>query len=125
MQIQNPEFVTQHTMAGNTLGNIANRISYCFDWSSFPSLPFSLIILGMALRSRAILRAVAVSRPSISLFAVSRYFLSFLCFSSYLKCGDCETAVVIGVNSLLSPGPYIGFSQVSPSLPTPFLSLIP
>eukprot|EP01128_Nolandella_sp_AFSM9_P010365 TRINITY_DN7144_c0_g1_i1.p1 TRINITY_DN7144_c0_g1~~TRINITY_DN7144_c0_g1_i1.p1 ORF type:complete len:3457 (+),score=854.03 TRINITY_DN7144_c0_g1_i1:70-10371(+) len=91
MQIENPQDITQHTMAGNTLGNIANRISYCFDWSG-PSLACdtacssSMTALHLAVRS--------------------------------LQCGDCETAVVIGVNTLIGPGPFVGFSQARMLSPT-------
>ena len=70
-------------MAGSALSLIANRISYCFDFSG-PSM-------------------VVDTACSSSLVALHEAVTA-------LRAGTIDTAIVAGVNILLSPFPFIGFS---------------
>jgi phthiocerol/phenolphthiocerol synthesis type-I polyketide synthase C len=70
-------------MTGSALSLIANRISYCFDFSG-PSL-------------------VVDTACSSSLVALHEAVTA-------LRAGTIDTAIVAGVNILLNPFPFIGFS---------------
>jgi phthiocerol/phenolphthiocerol synthesis type-I polyketide synthase C len=91
MQTEHVEHMTKHTMAGNTLGNIANRISFAFDWTG-PSL--------------AVDTACSSSMTALHLAVRS------------LQAGDCDSALVMGINLLVGPGPFVGFSQAHMLSPT-------
>jgi acyl transferase domain-containing protein/NADPH:quinone reductase-like Zn-dependent oxidoreductase/short-subunit dehydrogenase/SAM-dependent methyltransferase/acyl carrier protein len=75
-----------HFMTGNTLSLISNRISHVFDLKG-PSLTID-------------------TACSSSLVAVHQA-------CEALRAGEIELAVVVGVNLLLSPFPFIGFAQAS------------
>jgi acyl transferase domain-containing protein len=67
MQIEHEQHISSHTMSGNTLGNIANRISYAFDWNG----------------------------PSFTVdTACSSSLTAFHLAVRALEAGDCDTAVV-------------------------------
>ena len=70
-------------MTGSALSLIANRISYCFDFAG-PSL-----VVDTACSSSLVALHEAVSA---------------------LRAGTIDTAIVAGVNILLNPFPFIGFS---------------
>ncbi|HXP30307.1 MAG TPA: SDR family NAD(P)-dependent oxidoreductase [Stellaceae bacterium] len=86
LQIGDPATVDAHFMTGNTLSILANRISYVFDLHG-PSLTVD-------------------TACSSSLVA-----LNLAC--SALAEGRVPLALVGGVNILLSPYPFIGFSRAS------------
>ncbi len=71
-------------MTGSALSLIANRISYCFDFTG-PSL-------------------VVDTACSSSLVALNEAVTA-------LRAGAIDTAIVAGVNILLSPFPFVGFAQ--------------
>lgn len=75
-----------HFMTGNTLSILANRISYIFDFRG-PSF-------------------VVDTACSSSLVAMHEAFRA-------LKSGQIDTAIVAGVNLLISPFPFIGFSRAT------------
>lgn len=81
-----PDPIGPHFMLGNTLSILANRISYLWDFQG-PSLTVDTAcssgLVALDLARRAIAR------------------------------GEIDTAVVAGVNLLLSPIPFIGFSQAT------------
>lgn len=78
--------ITAHTMTGNTMSVAANRISYVFDLHG-PS--------------------VAVDTAcSSSLVALHQACVA-------LRAGDASAALVGGVNLLLHPYPFIGFTKAS------------
>ncbi len=72
-----------YTMTGSTLSLVANRISYVFDWHG-PSFSVD-------------------TACSSSLVALSQAL-------DALQAGSIDTAVVGGVNMLLSPFPFLGFA---------------
>jgi len=78
--------ITSHSMTGNTLSIAANRISYMFDLHG-PSLAVDTVC-------------------SSSLVA-----LHHACNS--LRNGEASTALVGGVNLLLHPYPFVGFTKAS------------
>jgi phthiocerol/phenolphthiocerol synthesis type-I polyketide synthase C len=83
--------IESHFMSGNTLSIVANRISYLFDLRG-PSLAID-------------------TACSSSLVAVDRAMAD-------LASGRIDTAIVGGVNMLLSPAAFIGFSRASMLSPT-------
>lgn len=78
--------LTAHSMTGNTLSIAANRLSYIFDFHG-PSLAVD-------------------TACSSSLVA-----LHHACNS--LRAGEASTALVGGVNMLLHPYPFVGFTKAS------------
>ena len=78
--------ITSHFMTGNTLSIVANRLSYVFDLHG-PSLAVD-------------------TACSSSLVA-----LHHACNS--LRSGEAEAALVGGVNLLLHPFPFVGFTKAS------------
>lgn len=78
-----PGSTDPYMMTGNTMSLIANRISYIFDFNG-PSFAVD-------------------TACSSSLVAMENAI-------SALKKGEIDTAIVGGVNALLSPFPFIGFS---------------
>ena len=86
-----PAVIGSHFMTGNALSILANRISYVFD----------------------------LKGPSFTADAAcSSSFVALAQAVAALQAGDVEMAIVAGVNMLLSPVPFIGFSQarmLSPS----------
>lgn len=84
MAFSMPEAMTQHTMSGNSLAVIANRLSFVFDLHG-PSLTVDT--------------------------ACSAALTAFHLACQSIAADECDLAVVAGVNTLLSPSPFIGFSQ--------------
>lgn len=83
--------VESHFMTGNSLSILSNRLSYVFD----------------------------LRGPSITVdTACSSSFAALAEAMSALQAGTIDTAVVAGVNLLLSPIPFIGFSQARMLSPT-------
>lgn len=86
-----PAVIGSHFMTGNALSVLSNRISYVFD----------------------------LKGPSFTLdSACSSSFVALAQAMSALDQGEIDMAIVGGVNLLLSPAPFIGFSQarmLSPS----------
>lgn len=86
-----PAAIESHFMTGNSLSIISNRISYIFDWRG----------------------------PSFTLdSACSSSFVALAQAVAALESGMVDTAVVAGVNLLLSAAPFIGFSRASMLSPT-------
>ncbi|MDI4663227.1 SDR family NAD(P)-dependent oxidoreductase [Xanthobacter autotrophicus] len=86
-----PAAIESHFMTGNSLSIISNRISYVFDWHG----------------------------PSFTIdSACSSSFVALAQAAIALEAGLIDTAVVAGVNLLLSPAPFIGFSRASMLSPT-------
>lgn len=81
-----PGIVTGHFMTGNTLSVISNRLSYIFDLNG-PSFTVD-------------------TACSSSLVAMNEAVRA-------LKSGEIDTAIVAGVNALISPFPFIGFAQAT------------
>ncbi len=81
-----PELISPYSMTGSTLGIIANRISYFFDLHG-PSFTVD-------------------TACSSSLVAVHQA-------CEALRSGDIPLAVAGGVNVLLAPYPFIGFSRAN------------
>lgn len=86
-----PSAAGMHMMTGNSLSIMANRISYTFDLRG-PSL--------------AVDTACSSSLVALNLAAEA------------IRSGAIETAIVGGVNLLLSPFSYVGFSRASMLSPT-------
>lgn len=86
-----PSAAGMHMMTGNSLSIMANRISYTFDLRG-PSL--------------AIDTACSSSLVALDLAAEA------------IRSGTVDTAIVGGVNLLLSPFSYVGFSRASMLSPT-------
>lgn len=86
-----PAVMESHFMTGNSLSILSNRISYAFDFHG-PSF--------------------TVDSACSSSFVALRQALEAL------ESGRIDYAVVGGVNMLLSPAPYIGFSQARMLSPT-------
>lgn len=75
-----------HLMTGNTLSIISNRVSYIFD----------------------------LRGPSFTLdTACSSSLLALHQAAAAIQAGEVDTAIVAGVNLLLSPFPFMGFSAAS------------
>lgn len=86
-----PASIDSYFMTGNTLSVVANRISYVFDWHG----------------------------PSFTVdTACSSSLVAFAQALSDLRSGRIDTAVVAGVNILLSPASFVGFSRASMLSPT-------
>ena len=83
--------IESHFMTGNSLAILANRISYVFDFKG-PSITVD----------------TACSSSLAALQQATRA----------LEAGDIDLALVAGVNLLLSPTPFIGFSQARMLSPT-------
>lgn len=76
--------INAHTMSGNSLAMISNRISYFLD----------------------------LKGPSVTVDTACSSALTALTFACQaLASGECDLAVVIGVNVLLGPAPFIAFSK--------------
>lgn len=86
-----PGAIESHFMTGNTLSIVANRISYLFDLKG-PSF-------------------IVDTACSSSLVAVDRALAD-------LRSGRVDTAIVGGVNMLLSPASFVGFSRAQMLSPT-------
>lgn len=86
-----PSAAGMHMMTGNSLSIMANRISYTFDLRG-PSLSVDT--------------ACSSSMVALDLAAEA------------IRSGSIDTAIVGGVNLLLSPFSYIGFSRASMLSPT-------
>nr|WP_029006511.1 type I polyketide synthase [Azorhizobium doebereinerae] len=86
-----PAAIESHFMTGNTLSVVSNRLSYAFDWHG-PSFTVD-------------------TACSSSLVAFSQALAD-------LRSGRIDTAVVAGVNMLLTPASYIGFSRAGMLSPT-------
>ncbi|MBB3957628.1 type I polyketide synthase [Novosphingobium sediminicola] len=86
-----PGAIESHFMTGNTLSIVANRISYLFDLKG-PSF-------------------IVDTACSSSLVAVERALAD-------LRSGRVDTAIVGGVNMLLSPASFVGFSRAQMLSPT-------
>lgn len=82
--LQEPTIAEPHFMLGNTLSIVANRVSHIFDFRG-PSLTID----------------TACSSSLVALDVACRD----------LREGRIDTAIVAGVNILLSPLPFVGFSQ--------------
>lgn len=79
-----PAVIGSHFMTGNALSILANRLSYVFD----------------------------LKGPSFTVDAAcSSSFIALTQAVAALRAGDVDLAIVGGVNMLLSPVPFIGFSQ--------------
>ena len=86
-----PAAIESHFMTGNTLSLVSNRISYAFDWHG----------------------------PSFTIdTACSSSLVAFAEAMAAVESGRVDMAVVAGVNVLLSPAPFIGFSRASMLSPT-------
>ena len=86
-----PAAIESHFMTGNTLSLVSNRISYAFDWHG----------------------------PSFTVdTACSSSLVAFAEAMAAVESGRVDMAVVAGVNVLLSPAPFIGFSRASMLSPT-------
>ncbi len=86
-----PAVMESHFMTGNSLSILSNRISYIFDFKG----------------------------PSFTVdSACSSSFVAMKQAIDALNDGKIELAVVAGVNLLLSPVPFIGFSQARMLSPT-------
>ena len=86
-----PASIDSYFMTGNTLSVVANRLSYVFDWRG----------------------------PSFTVdTACSSSLVAFAQAVSDLRSGRVDTAVVAGVNILLSPASFVGFSRASMLSPT-------
>ncbi len=86
-----PGSIESHFMTGNTLSIVANRISYLYDLKG-PSF-------------------IVDTACSSSLVAVDRAIAD-------LQSGRIDTAIVGGVNMLLSPASFVGFSRAAMLSPT-------
>ena len=91
LQVADLGAIDSHFMTGNTLSVLANRISYIFD----------------------------LRGPSFTVdTACSSSLVAFAQAQAAIASGQIDTAIVAGVNLLLSPFPFIGFSRagmLSPS----------
>ncbi|POR53320.1 type I polyketide synthase [Bosea psychrotolerans] len=86
-----PAVIGSHFMTGNALSILANRVSYVFD----------------------------LKGPSFTVdTACSSSFVALAQAMAALRAGDVDMAIVGGVNMLLSPVPFIGFSQARMLSPT-------
>ncbi len=91
LHMTDPAAIESHFMTGNTLSIVSNRISYVFDWRG----------------------------PSFTVdTACSSSLVAFSEAMAAVESGRVEIAVVAGVNLLLSPGSFIGFSRASMLSPT-------
>ncbi|MCB1781971.1 MAG: polyketide synthase, partial [Candidatus Competibacteraceae bacterium] len=84
MAFSAPAAMTQHTMSGNSLAVIANRLSFLLD-----------------------LHGPSLTVDTACSAALTAFHLACQSFAA----DECDLALVAGVNTLLSPSPFIGFSQ--------------
>jgi acyl transferase domain-containing protein/NADPH:quinone reductase-like Zn-dependent oxidoreductase/acyl carrier protein len=86
-----PAAIESHFMTGNTLSILSNRISYIYD----------------------------LRGPSFTIdTACSSSLVAFAEAQSAISSGRIDTAIVAGVNLLMSPTSFIGFSRASMLSPT-------
>ena len=91
LHMTDPASIESHFMTGNTLSIVSNRLSYIFDWRG----------------------------PSFTVdTACSSSLVAFSQAIDAVDSGQIDMAVVAGVNLLLSPGSFIGFSRASMLSPT-------
>ena len=91
LQVADLGAIDSHFMTGNTLSVLANRISYIFD----------------------------LRGPSFTVdTACSSSLVAFAQAQAAIASGQIDTAIVAGVNLLLSPFPFIGFSRAGMLSPT-------
>ena len=91
LHMTDPASIESHFMTGNTLSIVSNRLSYIFDWRG----------------------------PSFTVdTACSSSLVAFSQAIDAIESGQIDMAVVAGVNLLLSPGSFIGFSRASMLSPT-------
>ncbi|MGH1331726.1 MAG: SDR family NAD(P)-dependent oxidoreductase [Paracoccaceae bacterium] len=88
---RDPALADAYLMTGNTLSLVANRISHAFD-----------------LRGPSFVVDTACSSSLVALDTARKA----------LESGDIDTAIVGGVNLLLNPGSFIGFSAAQMLSPT-------
>ncbi len=91
LQVADLGAIDSHFMTGNTLSVLANRISYIYD----------------------------LRGPSFTVdTACSSSLVAFAQAQAAIASGQIDTAIVAGVNLLLSPFPFIGFSRAGMLSPT-------
>ena len=91
MAFSNPTDTTQHTMSGSALSVIANRISYFLN----------------------------LQGPSLTLDTACSSALTALHLACQsLRAGECDLALVLGVNALVGPFPFLGFTRAQMLSPT-------
>jgi acyl transferase domain-containing protein/NADPH:quinone reductase-like Zn-dependent oxidoreductase/acyl carrier protein len=91
LQVADLGAIDSHFMTGNTLSILANRISYIFD----------------------------LRGPSFTVdTACSSSLVAFAQAQAAIASGQIDTAIVAGVNLLLAPFPFIGFSRAAMLSPT-------
>jgi acyl transferase domain-containing protein/NADPH:quinone reductase-like Zn-dependent oxidoreductase/acyl carrier protein len=91
MHVADLASIDSHFMTGNTLSILANRISYIFD----------------------------LRGPSFTIdTACSSSLVAFAQAQAAIAAGLIDTAIVAGVNLLLAPFPFIGFSRAGMLSPT-------
>ncbi len=91
LQVADLGGIDRHFMTGNTLSVLSNRISYIFD----------------------------LRGPSFTVdTACSSSLVAFAQAQAAIASGQIDTAIVAGVNLLLSPFPFIGFSRAAMLSPT-------
>ncbi|NPD68779.1 SDR family NAD(P)-dependent oxidoreductase [Lichenicola cladoniae] len=91
LHVADPGSIDSHFMTGNTLSILSNRISYIYD----------------------------LRGPSFTVdTACSSSLVAFAQAQAAIASGQIDTAIVAGVNLLLSPFPFIGFSRASMLSPT-------
>lgn len=78
--------ISRHTMSGNSLAVIANRLSFYFDLDG-PSLTVDT--------------------------ACSAAMTAFTLACQSIQLGECDQAIVSGVNTMLGPSPFVGFAQAN------------
>ena len=88
---QDPAVMESHFMTGNSLSIVSNRISYVYD-----------------------LRGPSFTVDS----ACSSSFVALAEAMEALRSGRIELAIVAGANLLMSPSPFVGFSQARMLSPT-------
>jgi phthiocerol/phenolphthiocerol synthesis type-I polyketide synthase C len=84
MAFGDPNNMTSHTMSGNSLAVIANRVSFAWD-----------------------LRGPSLTTDTACSSAMTAFHLA----CQAIEAGEIELAIVAGVNTLLGPSPFIGFTQ--------------
>ncbi len=91
LHVADPGSIDSHFMTGNTLSILSNRISYIYD----------------------------LRGPSFTVdTACSSSLVAFAQAQAAIASGQIDMAIVAGVNLLLSPFPFIGFSRASMLSPT-------
>ncbi len=91
LQVGDLGAIDSHFMTGNTLSVLSNRISYIFD----------------------------LRGPSFTVdTACSSSLVAFAQAQAAIASGQIDTAIVAGVNLLLSPFPFIGFARAGMLSPT-------